>query len=67
MYIPSHFQIEDVKIAYDFIKDYSFATLFSQHNGIPFATHLPLILDKDYMDILLVRIHNGKTLAIKWF
>ncbi|MEW9674297.1 FMN-binding negative transcriptional regulator [Ammoniphilus sp. 3BR4] len=47
MYIPSHFQIEDVKIAYDVIKEYSFATLFSQHYGIPFATHLPLILDKE--------------------
>jgi transcriptional regulator len=47
MYIPSHFQIEDVNISYDIIKEQSFATLFSQHNGIPFATHLPLILDKD--------------------
>ncbi|MCZ8513206.1 FMN-binding negative transcriptional regulator [Paenibacillus filicis] len=47
MYIPPHFQIEDVEIAYNIIKEYSFATLFSQHNGIPFATHLPLILDKE--------------------
>ena len=47
MYIPSHFQIEDVKIAYDVIKQYGFATLFSQHNGAPFATHLPLNLDKE--------------------
>ncbi|WP_047152505.1 FMN-binding negative transcriptional regulator [Aneurinibacillus tyrosinisolvens] len=47
MYIPSHFQIEDEKIAYEIIKEHSFATLFSQHNGMPFATHLPLILDKE--------------------
>lgn len=47
MYIPSHFQIEDVKICYDIIKEHSFATLFSQYNGVPFATHLPLILDKE--------------------
>jgi transcriptional regulator len=47
MYIPSHFQIEDVNIAYDIIQEHSFATLVSQHAGIPFATHLPLILDKE--------------------
>lgn len=47
MYIPSHFQIEDEKILFDIIEKYSFATLFSQHNGVPFATHLPLIMDKD--------------------
>lgn len=47
MYIPSHFQIEDVNVCYDIIKEYSFATLFSQHNGAPFATHLPLLLDQE--------------------
>ncbi|WP_134703158.1 FMN-binding negative transcriptional regulator [Ammoniphilus sp. YIM 78166] len=47
MYIPSHFLIEDVNIAYKVMKEYSFATLFSHHNGIPFATHLPLILDQE--------------------
>ncbi|WP_141434416.1 FMN-binding negative transcriptional regulator [Bacillus sp. 03113] len=47
MYIPSHFQIENEEIQYDIIEKNSFATLFSQHNGLPFATHLPLILDKD--------------------
>ncbi|MEF3306862.1 FMN-binding negative transcriptional regulator [Paenibacillus sp. GYB003] len=47
MYIPSHFQIEDVTVCYDIIKEHSFATLFSQHNGDPFATHLPLLLDRE--------------------
>ncbi|MBP1933010.1 FMN-binding negative transcriptional regulator [Ammoniphilus resinae] len=47
MYIPSHFQIEDKKVAYDIINEQSFATLFSQHDGIPFATHLPLLLDQE--------------------
>jgi transcriptional regulator len=47
VYIPSHFQIEDVKISYDIMIENSFATLFSQNDGIPFATHLPLILDKE--------------------
>lgn len=47
MYIPSHFQIKDIKIVYEVIKQYGFATLFSQHNGTPSATHLPLNLDKE--------------------
>jgi len=46
MYIPKHFKIDDKEIIYDFIETYSFATLFSQHNGEPYATHLPLILNK---------------------
>lgn len=46
MYIPTHFQINDEGIIYDVIEKNSFATLFSQHNGIPCATHLPLTLDK---------------------
>ncbi|MEY2195678.1 FMN-binding negative transcriptional regulator [Neobacillus sp. BF23-41] len=47
MYIPTHFKIKDDTLAFDIMKEHSFATLFSQHNGLPFATHLPLILNKD--------------------
>lgn len=46
MYIPKHFQITNEEMIYDFIEKYSFATLFSQHNGEPYATHLPLTLNK---------------------
>ncbi|MCM3690941.1 FMN-binding negative transcriptional regulator [Neobacillus niacini] len=46
MYIPKYFKIDDEEVNYDFIETYSFATLFSQHNGEPYATHLPLILKK---------------------
>ncbi|MDT8862085.1 FMN-binding negative transcriptional regulator [Alkalihalobacillus sp. MEB130] len=48
MYIPSHFKMTDEATIYDNIKEHSFATLFSEHNGVPFATHLPLILNKDH-------------------
>ncbi|WP_227936007.1 FMN-binding negative transcriptional regulator [Alkalihalobacillus deserti] len=47
MYIPKHFQLNDEEMIYDFIERYSFATLFSQHNGEPYASHLPLTLNKD--------------------
>jgi transcriptional regulator len=46
MYIPKYFKIDDEEIVYDFIEKYSFATLFSQHNGEPYASHLPLIVNK---------------------
>lgn len=47
MYIPTHFKIKDDTLAFAIMKEHSFATLFSQYNEIPFATHLPLILNKD--------------------
>lgn len=34
MYIPSHFRIEEIKAAYDIIKEYSFATLTNTYMGI---------------------------------
>ncbi|WNB90956.1 FMN-binding negative transcriptional regulator [Bacillus sp. NEB1478] len=47
MYIPEYFKLDDEETIYDFIEKYSFATLFTQHKGQPYATHLPLILNKD--------------------
>jgi transcriptional regulator len=47
MYIPSHFKIEDLEVSYNIIEENSFATLFSSYNGMPFATHLPIILDRE--------------------
>jgi transcriptional regulator len=46
MYIPKYFKIDDEEMIYDLIEKYSFATLFSQHKGEPYATHLPLVLDR---------------------
>jgi transcriptional regulator len=47
MYIPKHFNIDNEEVIYDFIEKNSFATLFSQHNGEPYATHLPLLLNRE--------------------
>lgn len=47
MYIPNYFKITDETIAYDIMNEHSFATLISQNNGMPFATHLPLMLNKE--------------------
>jgi transcriptional regulator len=47
MYIPKHFTIDNEEVIYEFIEKNSFATLFSQHNGEPYATHLPLLLNRE--------------------
>ncbi|WLD93767.1 FMN-binding negative transcriptional regulator [Alkalihalobacillus sp. AL-G] len=47
MYIPKHFEMDDQEGIYDVIEQNGFATLVSQHQGLPYATHLPLTLDRD--------------------
>ncbi|WP_410983218.1 FMN-binding negative transcriptional regulator [Bacillus cereus] len=47
MYIPKCFDIKDEATKYEMIEQNSFATLFSQHNGVPYATHLPLLLNRN--------------------
>ena len=47
MYMPEHFREDDLPTLHTLMQDYSFATLVTQHEGVPFATHLPLILEAD--------------------
>ena len=47
MYIPPSFRVDDVAVLYEFLDEYSFATLVSVRGGVPFATHLPLLLDRE--------------------
>jgi transcriptional regulator len=47
MYIPKAFREDDIGKLYNFIQAYSFATLVTQHEGMPFATHLPFLLDAE--------------------
>ncbi|WP_424237066.1 FMN-binding negative transcriptional regulator [Bhargavaea ginsengi] len=47
MYIPPKFKITDDDMNVQVIHEHGFATLFSQHDGVPFAAHLPLMLSED--------------------
>jgi transcriptional regulator len=47
MYVPPHFAESDPATLHAFIERYSFGLLVSQNGGEPFATHLPLLLDRD--------------------
>jgi transcriptional regulator len=45
MYIPKAFREDDIERLHAFIQENNFAILVTTQDGIPIATHLPLILD----------------------
>lgn len=47
MYIPKYFRKRDPEDVRDFIRQNSFGILVNTVDGKPWATHIPLILDKD--------------------
>jgi transcriptional regulator len=47
LYIPAQFKIEDHAQIVAFMKAHSFATIISSHEGLPFASHLPLLVDEE--------------------
>lgn len=48
MYRPKQFNMTDEEAMLAVIEENSFATFISQHEGAPYATHLPLILDREH-------------------
>lgn len=46
MYTPKHFQLSDEQEAIDFMQRYSFATIVTATDNVPFATHLPFLVSK---------------------
>ena len=46
MYIPAAFAEPDLPKLHDFIEQNSFGLLVSQVDGLPFATHLPFLLER---------------------
>jgi transcriptional regulator len=47
MYLPSAFAINDLAVLHDFMEQYIFATLVTQHSGDLVASHIPFVLDRD--------------------
>ncbi len=45
MYVPRHFSEDHVPTLHGFMAQYGFATLVTCKDGIPFASHLPLLID----------------------
>lgn len=46
MYIPSTFTMEEREALFTFMQTYNFATLVTIDNSVPYATHLPVLLDR---------------------
>ena len=46
MYVPAAFAEHDRATLFDLMERHSFGLLISQHQGEPFASHLPLLIDR---------------------
>ena len=58
MYIPNSFIEHDKQRILSIAREHGFATLITSRDGVPFASHLPLILDGD--DTLIAYGHMAK-------
>jgi transcriptional regulator len=47
MYLPKHFEVTDKTLLFDLMQQFSFATLISIHEGLPFATHMPFVVNQE--------------------
>jgi transcriptional regulator len=75
MYIPKHFEENDKEKLLGFMQANSFVTLVSTFNGVPFASHIPLVIETNGDKVKLVghlakgneqwkAFGTGETLAI---
>lgn len=60
MYIPPFNRIEDPKKINAFIHAHGFATLFTHQDGVPFASHLPVLLDESPDGLGVLRSHMAR-------
>ncbi|NLP49240.1 FMN-binding negative transcriptional regulator [Bacillus sp. RO1] len=60
MYIPKQFKKEETNDIIQFIRANSFGVLFSQHKGLPTATHLPFILSTEEDGSITLLSHMAK-------
>jgi transcriptional regulator len=47
MYLPDHFRVDNPDVIFDFVERHGFALLTTVHEGVPFTSHLPLLLERD--------------------
>nr|WP_294948552.1 FMN-binding negative transcriptional regulator [uncultured Mucilaginibacter sp.] len=54
MYTPKHFLLADSQETISFMQKYSFATIITNINGVPVATHLPFIVEQRNDQLVLI-------------
>jgi transcriptional regulator len=47
MYIPNHFRESDERVLAEFIDAHAFGTLVTTERGLPFASHVPFLHDRE--------------------
>lgn len=60
MYTPTHFAQNDTATLVDFMRRYSFATIVSEVEGRPFATHIPFVIEWEAGDPVTLLGHFAK-------
>lgn len=60
MYIPSFNRVEDRAKIIEFLHRYGFATVISQNDGNPWASHLPVLFDENKGDHGVLRSHMAR-------
>lgn len=60
MYIPAPFREDDLPTLHALMRRHSFATLVTVHEGRPFATHLPFLLDAGRGPLGTLRAHLAR-------
>ena len=60
MYIPKHFELTDTTTMHDLMRQFSFATIVSVLEGVPFATHMPVVVRPELGEFGTLRTHIAR-------
>jgi transcriptional regulator len=60
MYIPKHFELTDHAVMFNLMRQHGFATIVSTHDGVPFATHMPVTVKPDLGTLGILRTHVAR-------
>ena len=60
LYIPAHFREENISALHEMMRQNSFAALVTVADGVPFATHLPILLDSATPPYGILRGHVAR-------
>jgi transcriptional regulator len=63
MYIPTHFREDNVEVLLAFMREYSFAALVTQQDGLPLANHFPFVVDSQPGRYGTLRAHMARANA----
>ena len=60
VYIPAHFHEQEISALHDMMRRNSFAALVTVADGVPFATHLPVLLNSETPPYGILRGHVAR-------